>query len=152
MTLTTDRPGYRCSLEAELLFAHLKELAMLIGLDGDTELHGHRFDAWGLPDVRAADGSDLGHKHRLLWIDAQCALQEMAEDDADTAAILRARLEAAAVMASGEFTGWRRFADAVYERHDGACLYERYDRGRERLFHAINGDVGEPMECGCAMT
>lgn len=128
---------------------------------GDGVLSGSRWDE--LLSVSIGAHSDLGHTDRLLWIDAMCALDEMSEDDADTAGQLLARLEAAAAGVAGDrqmasnrgwrvpkFTSWQRFAGGVAQRHDSLCHQRRYELGRERFYHAIRGEPGEPVVCGCA--
>jgi len=114
---------------------------------GDGVLHGSRWDE--LLSISQGAHSDLGHADRLLWIDAMCALQEMAEDDPDTVGQLKARLEAAAMSQSGDPSSWQRFAGAIAQRHDSLCHQRRYEQGRQRFFDALHGDPGVPTVCGC---
>ena len=137
----------RCSVQAEKLWAHIRELAMLRAT-GDGVLHGSRWDE--LLSISQGAHSDLGHADRLLWIDSMCALQEMAEDDPDTANQLLARLQAAAMDASGDWTHRHRFAPAgLIQRHDSLCHLRRYEEGRERFFGALRGEPGVPTVCRC---
>lgn len=133
-----------CSYEATMCFSRLKVLAVLADT-GDVDRHGSsEADGWA-PMVR-----DLATPDRLEWIAAQQALSRIEQDDPDTTELLRGRLQAAVYSEAGEFTNWRRFTShGVLTRHNTVCLFERYDRGRERLYQEINGVVGVGVECEC---
>ena len=133
-----------CSYEAVMCFSRLKVLAVLAD-SGDVDRHGSsEADGWA-PMVH-----DLATPDRLEWIAAQQALAKMAVDDPDTVELLRGRLQAAVFSNAGEFSNWRRFTShGVLTRHNTVCLFERYDRGRERLYREVNGVVVVGMECEC---
>lgn len=134
-----------CSYQAAMCFSRLKVLAVLADT-GDVDRHGSsEADGWA-PMVR-----DLATPDRLEWIAAQQALSKMEQDDPDTAELLRGRLQAAVMSEQGEWCNWRRFVPvSVQERHTAQCLFERYDKGRERLYQEIQGVVNYGMECECA--